>query len=96
MTSEHYVHIVFAVSGDMTICELITFVKRHMKAISENPCVVDIGYALEQIMYNVTIKFPISGELCTEEVLDKIHDIVKEISHDYYVREDELVWELTG
>ena len=46
--------------------------------------------------YNITIKFPISGELCIEEVLDKIHDIVKEISHDYYVREDELAWELTG
>lgn len=45
--------------------------------------------------YSVTIKFQISDELSINDALEKIHDIVKEISHDYYVREDELVWELT-
>lgn len=46
--------------------------------------------------YTVTIKFQISGELGIYDAVEKIRDIVKEISHDYYVREDELVWELTG
>lgn len=46
--------------------------------------------------YSVTIKFQISDELSINDALEKIHDIVKEISHDYYVREDELVRELTG
>ena len=46
--------------------------------------------------YSVTIKFQISDELSINDALEKIHDIVKEISHDYYVREDKLVWELTG
>jgi len=44
--------------------------------------------------YNVTIKFPISGELCIGDALEKVRDIVKEISYDYYVNEDMLEWEL--
>lgn len=47
-------------------------------------------------MYDVTIKFQISDELNIYDALEKIHDIVKEISHDYYINEDKLVWELTG
>ena len=44
--------------------------------------------------YNVIIKFPISGELSINDALEKVHDIVKEISYDYYINEDELEWEL--